>query len=426
MNRIDHLPQTPKPQENIRGANRALLLKLVSGSPGIDRTLMAELAGLTTPAVTRIAQELMSAGLLTETGALESEGRGRKRRGLQINAEGGYVLGVSVLAFNTGVTLSDLSGKVIARREVFPSNLSDPVTTLDEIASAADALISEHVSDPARVLGVGAAIAGYLDTSGEIWEYSPYLGWPKFNIKRSLEQRFNLPVAIENVNRAIAVAETQIGNSRGSLNVVLIRAALGLGGAILTGGEINSGHNNQAGQIGHLPAKLDGRRCACGKIGCLTTIASGSAVLEDLGLSDGPHTGLNNVQARSEALRDVLVAASEKDTRAIDVLSQAGSALGFYSAGPILMTDPETVILTGPLGRNEIYSQVFTAQLRAAGVTADIKTGHDHVILQPADAAAGLALSAHFFSSTLNLARLLETTSKIGEISPSKTETLIL
>jgi len=426
MNRIIRTTSTAKPQESIRGANRALLLKLVSDAPGIDRTLMAKLAGLTTPAVTRIAQELICAKLLTETGSLKSEGRGRKRRGLKINAEGGCVLGVSVLAFNTGVTLSDLAGKTLARQEVFPSNLSDPVTTLDEIAAVAHKLISENVTDPQRVLGLGAAIAGYLDTPGEIWEHSPYLGWPKFNIKRSLEQRFDVPIAIENVNRAIAVAETQIGTNHGSQNVVLIRAALGLGGAVLSGGVVSNGHNNQAGQVGHIPAQLDGKRCGCGKIGCLTTIASGLAVLEDLGLSHGPGNGLDDVQDRGEKLRGVLAAACASDISAIKALTQAGTALGFYSSGPILLNDPETVILTGPLGRDKTYSNMFTAQLRAAGVTADIKTAHDHMILQPADAAAGLALSAHLFSSTLNLAPLLEDRLILDQVSASNTRMLVL
>ena len=64
--RSHNINQTPsKPQESIRGANRAVLLRLASNYPDIDRTLMAELAGLTTPAITRISQELISANLLS-------------------------------------------------------------------------------------------------------------------------------------------------------------------------------------------------------------------------------------------------------------------------------------------------------------------------------------------------------------------------
>lgn len=338
--------QSPaKPQESVRSVNRATLLKLASNHPDIDRTMMAELSGLTTPAITRISQELIRAGLLTESGSQKSNGRGRKRQSLRLDINGGYVLGISVLAFNTGVTLCNLAGEVIARETVIASDLTNPKTTLDEIALAANRIISKNVTDPRRVIGVGAAIAGYLDTTGEILMQSPYLGWPEFNIKRSLEDRLNFPVAIENVNRAIIIAETNIGVTRGAKDVVLIRAALGLGGAMISNGELCHGSTNMAGQIGHIPAKLDGKRCGCGKVGCLTTEASGFAVLQRLGLSYASDNGLEDVQRHGDALRAVLSKA-EMDAKPFDIITEAATALGFHSAAPILMFNPETVILT--------------------------------------------------------------------------------
>ena len=408
MKRVEPPVHPAKPQESVRGANRAALLKLALDHPDIDRTLMAEMTNLTTPAVTRISQELIAAGLLVETGALDGGGRGRKRQGLRLNPNGGYVLGVSVLAFNTGVTLCNLAGKVVARELVFPSDLSNPTTTLDEIAAAAHRVVKRNVSDRRRVIGAGAAISGFLDASGEIWAHSPYLGWPEFNIRQSLEQRLGLPVAIENVNRAIVVAETGIGNSRGSENVFLIRAALGLGGAMISLGEVSRGRQNKAGQIGHIPAHVGGKRCGCGKIGCLNTVASGMAVLERLGLSADAGNELEDVQRRADQLRDVLSNADGGHGEILRALTEAGTALGTFSAAPILVHDPDTVILTGPLGRNPAYCAAFREQIRAAGVTARIVTGDEHEILQPAEAAAGLALSEHFFSASLDIEPLIE------------------
>ncbi len=398
-----------KPQESVRGNNRATLLKLASHNPDIDRTLMAELAGLTTPAITRISQELISADLLSESGSQKSSGRGRKRQSLRLNANGGYVLGISILAFNTGVTLCNLAGEIIKHKTVTASDLTNPTSTLDEIAKTVNQMITEHIQDPRRMIGVGAAIAGYLDSSGEILMQSPYLGWPEFNIKRSLEERLNLPVAIENVNRAMVIAETNIGITRGAKDVVLIRAALGLGGAMISNNELCNGHTNTAGQIGHIPAKLDGKRCSCGKIGCLTTEASGFAILQRLGLSMITDNGLDDVQHHGDALRMVLNKA-KTDPLTSNVISEAATALGFHSAAPILMFNPEAVILTGPLGRNPIYHRAFKEQLQASGVRADIRGGQQDEIKQPSEAAAGLALSEHFFSPSLNLEPLIAAT----------------
>ena len=339
--RAHNINQTPsKPQESIRGANRAALLRLASNYPDIDRTLMAELAGLTTPAITRISQELISANLLSELGSQKSTGRGRKRQSLRLNPNGGYVLGISILAFNTGVTLCNLAGEIIARKTVTPSDLTNPTSTLDEIAKTVNEMISKNILDRRRMIGVGAAIAGYLDDSSEILMQSPYLGWPEFNIKRSLEDRLHLPVAIENVNRAIIIAETNIGITRGAKDVVLIRAALGLGGAIISNNELCRGHTNVAGQIGHIPARLDGKRCNCGKFGCLTTEASGFAVLQRLGLSLNTDNGLEDLQHHGDALRKVLNKA-KTDPHTANVISEAATALGFHSAAPVLMFNPD-------------------------------------------------------------------------------------
>ena len=79
--RDQNINQRPsKPQESIRGANRAALLRLASNYPDIDITLMAELAGLTTPAITRISQERISETLLSDLGSQTSTGRGRNRQ----------------------------------------------------------------------------------------------------------------------------------------------------------------------------------------------------------------------------------------------------------------------------------------------------------------------------------------------------------
>jgi len=119
--------------------------------------------------------------------------------------------------------------------------------------------------------------------------------------------------------------------------------------------------------------------------------------------------GLDDVQHHGDALRMVLNKA-KTDPLTSNVISEAATALGFHSAAPILMFNPEAVILTGPLGRNPIYHRAFKEQLQASGVKADIRGGQQDEIKQPSEAAAGLALSEHFFSPSLNLEPLIAAT----------------
>ena len=104
---------SPKSQnvDTMRNFNRASVMKLVLESPGIDRSRLAVETGLTNATMTRIVQELLGTGIVKETADQKiGQGRGRRRTGLEINAKGGYVLGLSILAFNTSVVLANLSG----------------------------------------------------------------------------------------------------------------------------------------------------------------------------------------------------------------------------------------------------------------------------------------------------------------------------
>lgn len=394
--------------DTTRNFNRASVMKLVLENPGIDRTRLAEATGLTGAAVTRIVQELMTAELLADTGTLdESGGRGRRRTGLKIAGGGGYVLGLGIVAFNSSVALTDISGRTIDTVAVEPSQISDPTRTLDEITDAAKSLIKKHNLREDRVFAAGAAIAGYLDRRGEIWERSPYLGWPEFNIQRSLSQRLGLEITVENVNRCIAVAESRMGCCQGAREVLLVRAALGLGGAIISSGEILRGQNNQAGQIGHIPVDPDGAVCSCGKRGCLNTLASGSAILNELGIAKSTDASPGQTEGQERELRNVLSRSLENDKAAIDAIRRAGDALAKHCAGLIHSIDPQTIVLTGPLGRNSIYCDAFQTGLARRGIACDIVTAHETRITAPAQAASALALSTCVYSPSFDVQRLL-------------------
>ncbi len=397
--------------DSTRNYNRASVMQLVLETPGIDRTRLAEATGLTNAAMTRIVQELVSAKLLMDTGTLDDHaGRGRRRTGLKVNGSGGYVLGLSVLAFNTSVALTDISGQTIDSLTVEPVDLSNPKRTLDDIVGAARTLVRRHEIELGRVFGMGAAIAGYLDRSGDIWEQSPYLGWPAFNIRQSLSNRLSLPIAIENVNCCIAIAESRIGSCAGMSNLMLIRAALGLGSANIADGEIVRGHTNRAGQIGHIPVDSNGIVCSCGKRGCLATLTSGLAIIDRLGLKSSEESELGTAESLSNTLRAVLDRAGDGDPGSIGAVKDAASALGRHSAALIQVTDPEAVVLTGPLGRHRIYGEAFREALGIAGVTAKIVTAYEHDIAQPAIAASAMALATQVYSPTFDIQNLFAKT----------------
>lgn len=409
----------PKSQnvDTMRNFNRASVMKLVLEFPGIDRSRLAVETGLTNATMTRIVQELLGSGLVTETTDQKiTHGRGRRRTGLQINAKGGYVLGLSILAFNTSVVLADLSGAMIGSVSVEPSDLSDARRTLDEICAAAEKIIDDHGVQRDQVLAAGVAIAGFLDVEGKTWLHSPYLRWPPFDVRKSLESRLNLPITVENVNRCVAVAETRIGCCAGMTDVFLVRAALGLGAASISNGKIQRGHNNTAGQIGHFPEGRDGAMCSCGNSDCITMAASGWAILDQLGLRDAADDGLFVIEDQGSKLLAVLNQA-QTDDRIAKVIRQAGVALGRHCVTMLRALDPERVLLTGPLGRSAIYGRAFREELFRNGVPAEIITAHDNSISSPAMAASALSLAENVYSPSFDVQKMLKRKSDDARVS---------
>ena len=394
--------------DSARAFNRASVMKIVQQSPGIDRTRLAESTGLTNAAMTGIVQELVEARLLKDVGQLQSGGgRGRRRTGLSIDETGGYVLGISILAFNSSVALTDVAGNTLDIADIEPSDISDAQQTLDEVAEAASAMLKKHAVDPQRVFGAGVAVAGYFNSTGDVLDSSPYLGWPAFDIRSSLAKRLNLNTVVDNVNRCIAVAESRLGRCAGAQELVLIRAALGLGGAIISDGNVLRGSANQAGQIGHLPAEVDGTSCSCGKRGCLNTVASGSAILHELGQGDDSRVNPNSLESREKKLKHVLTEASSGNTEYRQAIEQAGRLLGHHCAGLLHVLAPQMVVLTGPLGRNETYCSAFAETLAHKGITAEVITAYQEEITAPAPAASALALSQHVYSPQFDIQHLL-------------------
>ena len=85
--------------ESIRKRNRSRVMGLIQELPGIDRTELALSVGVSNAAITNIVNELLIAGIVSETNSQQNlKHRGRRRVSLQIENKGGFVLGINVLA----------------------------------------------------------------------------------------------------------------------------------------------------------------------------------------------------------------------------------------------------------------------------------------------------------------------------------------
>jgi glucokinase len=96
-----------------------------------------------------------------------------------------------------------------------------------------------------------------------------------FDFQKWAHQQCRCRLVLENDARLALIGEHHHGTAQGFKDAVMVLLGTGIGTAVLLGGKPLRGENNQAGSLGgHLPVRLDGRRCSCGGIGCAEAEAS--------------------------------------------------------------------------------------------------------------------------------------------------------
>lgn len=128
-----------------------------------------------------------------------------------------------------------------------PSTLAAATELLDQMGpfSAIGISISGQV-DPAR-----GVIRGGLDPTGEL------IGT---EIRKTLETRFSVPVAVENDVNAAAMGEARFGAGMDQQNFLCLTYGTGVGGAIIMNGELYRGSCYSAGEFGLMTTRPELRK----------------------------------------------------------------------------------------------------------------------------------------------------------------------
>jgi glucokinase len=129
---------------------------------------------------------------------------------------------------------------------------------------------------------VGVAVAAFLDRDRTIVQFAPNIALANRSLKQELENILQVPVLIENDANAAAVAEHYLGAGRGASPLVMFTLGTGVGGAIVHEGRLLIGHHGVAGELCHLIVPGGERECGCGQRGCLETVASGTAIVQEV------------------------------------------------------------------------------------------------------------------------------------------------
>ncbi|WP_245891100.1 ROK family transcriptional regulator [Desmospora activa] len=335
----------------MKSINKSTILNIIRFHGPISRVEIAKMTKLTPPTVTNIVGELIESGIVLEQKRGESTG-GRKPILLTINQSAFQVIGVYVSAHRVRGAVCNLNGRVVeeSERPIPPNPTAEQfLQTVQEVIQRLATGIQQR---QIPLLGIGVGMHGLVDPDQGISLFAPNLALSDIPLRAVLEERFDVPVTVENDVRAMALAESWFGQGRSLADFICVHVGSGIGAGIFSAGSLVHGPSFTAGEVGHTMIDAAGPRCSCGNTGCLEAFASGPAMERRAQekLRHGSHSLLREqLQGEWEKLSgsDLTVAAQAGDDFAQKILADTGRYLGIGLANLVNLLNPRRIILNG-------------------------------------------------------------------------------
>lgn len=362
-------PQTgaalaPNTQAYVRNHNSAQVLNSLRLGGPLSRAELSRHTGLNRSTISSIVAALIETRLVRETELQKGE-VGRPGMSLEIDPDGGCAVGIEIGVGILSVLLADLVARPLWEQRV----PVDPALGQGAIIGQAEELVRAALdvaeTQGRRVFGIGVGMHGLVDVASGELRFAPNLHWRHVPLRQQWQARFALPVFVENDANAAALGEYYFGIARSVQDFIyLSTTAVGLGGGIVTNGQLYRGGSGYAGEIGHVTLDPHGELCGCGRRGCWETfldtrriIAHVRVALAESRQLVGPGDGA--VQANSPlaamtagdpeglTFEQIVAAARAGDGLALDALRHVANALAAGIANLANIFNPRMVVLGG-------------------------------------------------------------------------------
>lgn len=273
------------------------------------------------------------------------------------------LLGYDIGGTKCAVVLGSTAGEdvEILGRQVVATGGREPDAVLTDMARMARGLLSKAGKSARDIAGLGISCGGPLDSASGWVLNPPNLPDWNLNLVERVQRDLGVSTRLENDANAGAVAEHRWGAGKGSRNMVFLTMGTGMGAGIVINGELYSGTNDLAGEVGHIRLAADGP-VGYGKRGSFEGFCSGGGIAlagraaAEAARRSGKATSLPEIPEAIDA-RAVCEAARAGDAVAAAVIREAGERLGQGLALLMDILNPQIIAIGGifPRARDLIW-----------------------------------------------------------------------
>lgn len=356
--------------------------KLIAELYRSESHTMAQLAGLihsSIPSATALVDELTASRWVRSIGTGTAQ-FGRKPLLFALDPTRYVTVVVDSSVHDTKLIAFTLANDVLHRVDL-DLPLANSPAYLAALRKPLTRMARQFRMDGFNVIGVGAALPGLVNSQLGLDFTYPELNRPGQSLISLFESQFDAPVYLINDTKAIILGEHRFGLAQEKKHAMSINIDWGIGLAVIVNGEILQGTSGFAGELGHVQVRADGERCHCGKVGCLDTLASASALIRRAraGLARGQVSQLGELAPEAITIEHIIRQANAGDAFCIDLLNDVGSELGRGLSTAVHLFNPELIIVNGVLAN---AAQAITRPIERAIATYCLSNYRDNLAIE--------------------------------------------
>lgn len=332
--------------------NSKKLYNYIYNNYPISKSKLKNISGFTLTTLNRAMDSLLNENLIYVSNIGDSNG-GRKPSLYSINPSAAYIIGIDISRTYTKVTLMDLELNILKSNTFGMFSQNTPEYTLNKINDIISAFYKDFNKE--KILGIGVGTVGPIDAkNGIILNPSnfPAFGWQNISITNYLKEKTGLIAILESGANAAVLGEHIKGSGKSTANVAYINLGVGIRLGIIHDNKIFNSANE--GAFGHMTIDVDGKKCSCGKKGCLEAYVSIKSILDSFKESviNGDHSKLmEEIQYDLSQVNidNFFNAVKNNDALAVKTINNAAKYLSVAIINLINILNSELIIIGGPL-----------------------------------------------------------------------------
>jgi predicted NBD/HSP70 family sugar kinase len=329
-----HRVSTIARTDQLRRNNLSHILGLLHHSGPRSRAELTRMTGLNRSTVGAVVADLAELQLVCERTPQKGPKAGRPSPVVHLDHRT-VAIAVNPEVDAVHVGLVGLGGRVLEHVRVESADTPSAEQVVKLATAAIDTMLSRHEGE-LRVVGIGIAVPGQVRLSDGRLREATHLGWLEQPLAAMVERSTGHPAWAANAAMLAMRAESTFGAVRDVDDLVyIIGGASGIGGGVLTSGQLVTGTAGYAGEFGHTFVRSGGTSCHCGARGCFEAEVTQQRLLESVGLKAAEVDGLAAALANST------------DPAVKALVAQCLDLLGIVVRNAVNLFNPSVVVLSG-------------------------------------------------------------------------------